>query len=317
MADSGRRDNPTGRMKGIMARLLASLKSSYQSTAPIHRGMLLVLISTFAFSGMHAVIRHLSSDLHPFEIAFFRNLFGLFALAPFFWRHGLTRMLGTQRLPLHALRGVLQIFGMFMFFYGVSLTPLAKVSALSFTAPLFATIGAVIFLGEKIRARRITALVLGFIGALVILRPGAVALDTGALLILGSSAIWSVALLMIKALSRTESSVTLTAYMGLVMTPLSFLVAVFFWQWPKPEEYFWFCIMGGLGTIGHVLLAQALKEAEATAVLPVDFTRLIWASLLGFMLFGQIPELWTWIGGTIIFASTTYIAFRETRLKGG
>ena len=277
--------------------------------------MAMILLATLAFSGMHVVARRLQSDLPAFEVAFFRNLFGLLALTPFFLRHGFG-VLRTRRLGLHALRSGIQVGSMLMFFTALTMTPLAKVSAMSFTAPLFATLGAVLILGERIRARRITALVLGFVGSMIIVRPGFEALDTGAMLVLASSASWAVALLVIKHLANTESSLTLTAYMGIFMTPLSFLAAVWVWRWPEPEDYLWFLAMGSLGSVAHLLMAQAFREAEATVVLPLDFTRLIWASLLGYFVFGEMPALWTWMGGSLIFVSTTYIAYREARLKG-
>lgn len=276
--------------------------------------MLLIVVSTLGFSGMHAIIKHTASDLHPFEIAFFRNFFGLVVLLPFLVRHGLV-VFRTEKLPLHMLRSGIQVCAMLMFFTAVSISPLAKISAMSFTAPLFATIGAVIFLGERLRLRRVTALIVGFIGALIIIRPGLVTLDTGAILVLTSSAIWAGAMLVIKVLSRTDSSLTITAYMGLFMTPLSLIPAVFVWQWPTAEEYAWLLLMGAVGSIAHVAMAQAFKLADATAVLPLDFTRLIWASALGFFIFAEVPELFTWIGGLTIFASTTYIAYREAKLN--
>ncbi len=294
-----------------MSTYIQVFKAYYDRVPPVLRGMALIVISTLGFSGMHSVIRGLGKeDLHPFEIAFFRNFFGLLVLAPLFMRHGVGA-LRTQHLPLHALRGGLQICAMLMFFTAVTITPLAKVSAMSFTAPLFATIGAVLILGERIRARRITALVFGFVGAVLIIRPGVVEIDLGAILVLTSSAIWAGAMLIIKHVSRTDSSVVITAYMGIFMTPLSFLAAVWFWTWPEPHHYLLFILMGALGSLAHVAMAQAFKEADATAILPLDFTRLLWSAALGFMLFGEIPELWTWIGGITIFASTTYIAYRE------
>ena len=297
-----------------MSSLLSFLKLQSNRIPPTPRAMLLIVVSTLGFSGMHAIIKHTASDLHPFEIAFFRNFFGLLVLAPFFVRHGLA-VFRTEKLPLHMLRSGIQVFAMLMFFTAVSISPLAKISAMSFTAPLFATIGAVIFLGERLRMRRITALAVGFIGALIIIRPGLVALDAGAILVLTSSAIWAGAMLIIKVLSRTDSSLTITAYMGLFMTPLSLIPALFVWQWPTAEDYAWLLLMGAVGSLAHVAMAQAFKLAEATAVLPLDFTRLIWASALGFFVFGEVPELFTWIGGLTIFASTTYIAYREARLN--
>ncbi len=297
-----------------MARFIAPFRRAYLRLPGELRGMLLILIATFGFSGMHVVARQLQSDLHAFEVAFFRNLFGLLALTPFFLRHGLG-VLRTRKLALHATRAVIQVGGMLMFFTALAITPLAKVSAMSFTAPLFATLGAVLFLGERIRGRRITALVAGFIGAMIILRPGVEALDLGAILVLTSSASWAVALLIIKHLSRTESSLTLTAYMGLFLTPISLAAAAFHWQWPEATDYAWFALMGGCGTLGHLCTAQAFREADATAVLPLDFTRLLWASLLGYFIFAEIPSIWTWVGGTVIFASAIYIALREAKVK--
>ena len=299
-----------------MSAILDAIRQQYLRLSPELRGMALILAATLAFSSMHAVVRHLQSDLHAFEVAFFRNFFGLIVMVPFFWRQGLA-VFKTQKLGLHALRGGIQVSCMLMFFTALAITPLAKVSAMSFTAPLFATVGAVIFLGERIRARRLSALIIGFIGAMIIIRPGLAALDAGAMLVLVSSAGWAVAMLIIKHLAKTESSVTLTAYMGLFLTPLSLLAAIWFWRWPEPQDYLWFLLMGTCGSLAHIAMAQAFREAEATVVLPLDFTRLIWASLLGFFIFAEIPTLWTWIGGTVIFVSSIYIAFREAKLKGG
>ena len=287
-----------------MPALVDRLRARYARVPPVTRGMLLITLSTLGFSGMHATIRHVSDELHPFEIAFFRNLFGFSALTPYFLRYGFG-LLRTQRLGLHALRGSVQVFGMLMFFTAVSITPLAKVSALSFTAPLFATLGAVLVLGERIRARRMVALAIGFAGAVIIVRPGAVPLDLGAVLALTSSAIWASAMLMIKSLSRTESSITITAYMGVFLTPLSLLPALFVWRWPTADAYLWLLVLGTLGTMGHVAMAQAFKEADASAILPLDFSRLIWASLLGFFLFGQVPEVWTWNAWRTCRSATT------------
>ena len=275
--------------------------------------MLLLLGATVGFASMHAVIRIASNEQHPFEVAFFRNLFGFVVLSPFLLRHGFGA-LRTRRLPLHAARGAVHVSAMLMFFFAVPITPLGTVAALSFTAPLFVTIGAVLVLGEVVRIRRIVALIAGFAGALVIVRPGMVALDPGSLLVLGSSAVWAAAMILIKLLSRTESSLTMTAYMAVFLTPLSSIAAAFVWQWPSLEELGWFALMGTFGTASHLCLAQAFREADATVVLPVDFLRLIWASLFGYLLFNEVPVLFVWIGGVIIFASTLYLAYREARV---
>ena len=299
-----------------MTSLSAAIDGTLGRLPPHMRAVVLMLISTLCFTLMHTVIRYAATEgeMHPFEVAFFRNAFGLLAVLPFALR-GRAAAFRTRRLKLHALRGTMQVFAMLMFFYALSITPLAKISAVSFTAPLFATLGAIIFLGERIRARRIFALVLGFTGAMVIVRPGLIELDLGAMLVMTSSSIWACAILIIKSLSRTESSLTITTYQNIFLIPFTLVDALFFWTWPSWQMLGLFAVMGMFGSIAHVAMAEALKLAETTAVLPYDFVRLIWASGIGFVVFGEIPEIWTWAGGGLIFASTTYIAFREARLK--
>ncbi len=273
----------------------------------------LVALAAFGFSCMHALVRHVSVELHSFEVAFFRNLFGLLVLTPFFVRHRFG-VLRTDQLPLHLIRGGLQVGAMTMFFTALTLSPLAKVSALSFTAPLFAAPLAMLVLGETMRLRRVVALVLGFVGAIVILRPASVGIDAGSFLVLGSSVCWATALVIIKRLSARDSSVTMTAWMGVVMTPLSLVLALFVWQWPRASTYPWLFLLGAIGALSQLAMAEGFRRADATLVLPFDFTRLVWASLLGYFIYSEVPELRTWIGGTIIFGSTTYMAYREAML---
>ena len=287
--------------------------SRFQALPPTAQGMALMVLTTLCFTAMQTLVRVMGEVLPPFEVAFFRNLFGLLALAPIFLRYGLAP-LRTRRLPLHALRGAVQAGGMLAFFTGVTMIPLAEVTALSFSAPLFGSLLAVLLLGEVIRVRRISALALGFAGVLLVLRPGFEEMSAGALLIVVSSLTWGMAITLIKLLSRTESSVTQTVYMSLFLTPITFVPALFVWEWPEPEHYLWFAGIGALGSLGHIAFAQAVKLADSTAVLPLDFLRLIWASLVGFLLFAEVPDAWSWLGGAVIFASATYIAFREAAL---
>ncbi len=303
----------SGSLRRFMSMSLTLAADRWQRIPVLWRSSILMLISAVGFVVMQTFIKLLTASHHPFEVAFFRNFFGLLALSPFIIKAG-SAAFKTSKLHLHAVRGMLQVGAMLMFFSGLAMSQLAKISAVSFTAPLFATIGAVIFLKEKLRFRRIAALILGFVGMLVILRPGMIEFDLGAMLVICSSALWACAMLIIKVLSKTDSSVTITIYMGVFLTPFTFVAAVFFWQWPTLEEYFLFFCMGAVGSLSHVAMAQAFKGVEATALLPIDFTRLIWASLMGYFVFAEVPEIWTWVGGIIIFASTTYIAFREAQL---
>lgn len=282
-------------------------------SAPL-AGALLMAIAAASFSIMHAGIRHVAGDMHPFEIAFFRVFFGFVVLAPVFMRQGWAP-LRTTKIKLFGARGVLNAIAMLMFFYGLVITPLATVAALGFTAPLFATVLAMLFLGEVVRLRRWTAIAIGFLGALVILRPGIIEIGLGPLLIVASAVVWSVALMIIKMLTRTESSVTITAYASIFLAPVSLVAAWPFWTWPNAEQLIWLAAIGGIGTIAQTAMNQSFKLADASAVLPVDFTKLLWASAIGFAVFDEVPDVWTWTGGAMIFASATYIGIRESRLK--
>mgnify|MGYP002816221366 CR=1 FL=1 len=272
----------------------------------------LMVLATFLLSVMLGIIRHVSFELHPFEVVFFRNLFGLGILLPVILKAGL-ETLGTTRIGLHSARGLLQSASMCIFFYGLSLTTLAKVAALNFTAPLFASVAAVLFLREPLGFNRAFALVVGFVGALVILRPGIAVFNVGAGMILTSAMIWGVVLIIIKRLTVTESSLTITLYMMLYLTPITFIAALFVWQWPSPTQLLWLVAVGCCGTAGHLCMAQALKDADATAVMPFDFGRLIWAGLIGFLFFSEIPDIWTLIGAVVIFSAGMYVAVQESR----
>jgi drug/metabolite transporter (DMT)-like permease len=182
----------------------AAIRGLYTGATGNTKGVALMLFATVAFICMQSLIRHAGETLPPFEVAFFRNIFGLAALAPIFIRHGLTP-LKTKRFKMHAGRGSIQAFGMMAFFYGVTLIPFAEVTALSFSGPLFATVIALVFLGERMRIRRMTALVLGFIGMVMVVRPGFAEVNLGTWLILGSSITWGISIAFIKILSMADS----------------------------------------------------------------------------------------------------------------
>jgi len=278
------------------------------------RGVLTMLAATLLFSAMHGSIRHVANlGVHPFEIAFFRNLFSLLFVLPWLIRFGL-EPLRTSRFKMHALRTVFNVVAMLCFFYAIAITPLAQVTALNFTAPIFATVLAIIVLGETVRLRRWSAIVIGFAGTFVILRPGFEAVTLGQALALASSLSWAFALVIIKMMSRTESSITIIAYMALLMIPLSFVPAVFVWSWPSIEQLLWMLAIGLLGGGAQYLMTESLRLADTSVVMPIDFFKLIWVAALAYVAFGEVPDVWTWIGGAVIFASTFYIAYRERQV---
>ena len=275
--------------------------------------MLFMLLATLALTCMHALVRFLSAELHAFEITFFRNLFGLLVMAPLMFRAGLEE-LNSRQPRLQLLRGCFGILAMALWFYGLSIVPIGEATALSFTAAIFGSIAAALFLGESMRLRRWAAVVTGFVGALVILRPGFQSMQPGAWIVLASSLFWALALVTVKRLSGTDSIVCIVAWNSVLLTLLSLPLALPVWATPTITQLGWLLLIGLLATLGHLAMTNAFRLADATAVFPVDFSRLLWASLLGFLLFGEWPDAATWIGGAIIFASTTYITFRERRV---
>ncbi len=286
------------------------LMNAWHAAPPVLRGILMMCLSTVLFSVMHVLVRYASSELPPFQIAFFRNLFGFLIFIPLLLSGGFG-FLRTQRLGLHAVRGLLNVIAMLMFFTALALTEVARVTALSFTAPLFTALMSVLLLGERFRMRRWIALALGFAGMLVILRPGLIAVDLGALLVVGSALIWAVTMIVIKILSRTESSFAITAYMNIYLSVFSLVPAIWVWVTPTAEMWGWLVAIGVSGTLAQLTLSQALKETEPTAVMPFDFLKLIWATLMGLWVFGELPDAWTYVGAAVIFASAFYIVLRE------
>lgn len=291
---------------------MSRLKLLVTRVPPNLQGMALMFMVTIFIVSMHGLIRHLSQQLHPFEVAFFRNFFGIPILLPFLFRDGLA-LFRTPRLRVHVIRSLGHVTAMLTFFYGLSTTELATANALGFTAPLFAAALATLVLGEVFRWRRWTALIVGFIGMLIILRPGFIALDTGPLLILCSSFVWGSVLVIIKSLGQRENVTTIVAWMIVFMVPLSLIPALFVWQWPNWTQIGLMAVMGMMGTAGHFMITQALKIADTAAVMPIDFLKLIWATALGYLVFAETPDFWTFVGGAIVFTAATYIALRERK----
>ena len=288
--------------------------SSWKSQTPVMRGIVLMCLSTIAFSIMHGLVRFVSEVLPPFQIAFFRNIFGLAFLLPLLMRSRFA-ILRTKQIGLHALRGVINMAAMLMFFTALAISPIAKVTALGFTAPIFMAILAVLVLGERFRIYRWSASFLCFVGMLIILRPGLVAIDTGALLVIGSAALWAVAMIIIKIQSRTESSLTIVAYMGIFLGVFSIAPAVWVWQ-PFGLQTLGFMVLIGLfGSIAQMAISESLKETDSTALMPFDFLKLIWTAMIGVWFFSEIPDIYTWIGATVIFLSGLFIAIRERSIQ--
>ena len=282
----------------------------FQNMSENLKGIMWMLFATMCLASMHTTISYVSDTVHPFVVVFFRLFFALIVVIPFFIRDGIAP-LRTRRTGMLILRGVLNFGAMICFFTALSLAPIADVTALSFTAPLFATLLAVLILKEKIGWRRAIAIGGGFAGTVVVLRPGFEEIGLGAGLVLTSAVFWGACVIIVKDLGRTESAVTITTYMSLVMAPLALIPALFVWTTPSFQDFGWLLFLGILGGFGQLAVSQALKHAETHVAMPFDFVRLVWVSITGYIFFAEIPDAFVWIGGTLIFSSTAYITYRE------
>ena len=252
-----------------------------------------------------------SQHLNSFVMAFLRYFFGALFLLPIVFRLGLYRSLHSRRLPLHLFRGAIHTAGMMLWFVALPLTTLAEITALGFTGPIFVTIGAALFLGEDVRLRRWMAVLVGFIGAMIIIRPGFSALHLGVICILISTPIFSASNLISKALARTDSANTIVIWQNIVIVICAAPFALWFWQDPAWVDLLWFVAAGLCGTLGHLCQQRGYQLADITLLQPIGFLSLVWNALLGFFLFTQKPDMWTFVGAAVIFASAFYISHRE------
>ena len=276
----------------------------------------LAIGATFFGSSMGAGVKFLSDDLHPIIICFWRCLMGLILITPFIARNNF-KALQTKNMRLQIFRAAINILSMICWFSAIGMMHFEKATALGFTTPLFTTILAVIVLGEVIRFHRTAALILGFIGILIIIRPVYMPFEFGIFLMLIASLSFSFVLIFVKKLSATDSSLTIIFYHLLYMTPAFFILALFYWENIVLNQLMVFIFMGASGLLSHWCLAQAFKLSDTTFVMPLQFTKLIWASLIGLFIFSEKPDIWTWVGGIIIFISVVYITYREAFKKKG
>ena len=274
----------------------------------------LMIVASAFFAAMAGLIRYGSEDLHPFQLAFLRSAFGIAFMLPWLMKSGLG-VLKTNRIGLISVRGLVAAAAMFSFFWALSVMPLAEAVALSFTAPFFVTILAVIFLKEIVRARRWTAVAIGFLGTMIILRPGGDTLDWPALAVLFSALMLAGAIICVKMLSRTESPNAIYMWMVIYLAPITLIPALFVWKNPTWEQLGVAAGIGFAGTVGHLLVTRAFGLADTSALMPFDFARLIFSAIVGFLFFSQVPDVWTGIGAAIIAAAGIYIARREARAE--
>jgi drug/metabolite transporter (DMT)-like permease len=276
------------------------------------RGIIWVGLSGLLFSLLNVFTLIPAQHLNSYVMAFLRYCAGTLILMPLIMRIGLHRALHSHRKTLHVSRGCIHACGMFLWFAALPLTSLAEITALGFTGPIFVTIGAALFLGEDVRMRRWAAVLIGFGGAMIIIRPGFAAIGLGAIYVLVSTPIFSASNLISKALARTDGAETIVIWQHLVIVACAAPVALWFWQTPEWADLLWFLASGLCGTMGHICQQRGYQIAEITLLQPIGFLSLIWNTLFGLFLFGQQPDVWTFVGAAVIFTSALYISHRES-----
>lgn len=266
----------------------------------------------FGAAIMICMVRHLSETLPSPVIVFFRNLFGLMSLLPWFIFYG-RRMIHKPRWKLYLARGGFGLVAMQMWFYALSVVPVTLATALSFTSPLISALLAVWVFKEKGSISLWLSLLVGFGGVLVILRPGTEAFDWNVMWVMATAAMWSVSGLIIKSLTRTQTPLAVVFFMGLVMTPLSLLFLPLDWQMPQGVEWVWLLGLGVVSNLFQIALSYALSKTDIVHIMPYDFTRLVFVSLIAFYFFHETPDHWTLIGSVIIVASAVAASRYESR----
>jgi len=281
--------------------------------SPSVLAVLFMILSGFFATTMHCLIRFATEDHHPFEVAFFRTIFVLIIFLPLVARNGITS-LKSNNVKLQTFRAIVGSVAMLCMFYGLSITELAKATALMFTVPIFATILAILFLKEIVGIRRWIAMLIGFAGALIVLRPD-IELGFGPLLILCASLMWSSSMLMAKTLTKTDTISSITFWQAAGLIPATFILAIQVWEWPSLSQLVMFLMIAIAGTLVHWFLNEALKRAEISALLPLDYLRLIWSVSMGFIFFNELPQAGLWFGAALILGASTYIGIRQTQKK--
>lgn len=273
-----------------------------------------MLLSTVLLASMHGLIRSLSADLHPFVIVFFRNLLGLVAIMPLLIRAGFSS-LKTNKPGLYTVRAIVGLLAMLSWFFALSKVPITHATALSFSTTIFATLCAWFFLGEKMRFRRWAAILVGITGVLVVLRPDAAGFNVYSLLVVVSAVAWGGAISIVKHLSQTETVTSIVGWMGISLTLLSIVPAMYYWQTPTLSQFLVLSVIGILATGGHLLMTSALQMADTAVVMSMDFFRLVWTAIIGSVFFTELLDMWTVLGACIIFAAGWYIIFRESQIE--
>ena len=276
--------------------------------------ILLFVTATFFGSLMGVFMRLAQSDINVFTASFLRFGIGFVIILPYLF-YSKFNVYKTNNIKLHFIRGIINVPTMYVGFAALMFIPLEQIQALHFVVPLIVTFLAVFFFKEKIRFARISALIIGLIGMLVMLRPGIIEMNIGVYMVLFSSLVWSFIIIITKFLSKNDSPITILTYQYSLVTFFSFFIVIFFWEMPSSIIFLYTFLAALSGTVLHLALIYSYKLVELTLIQPFTFLSLIWASLFGYYIFGEEPDIFTWLGAIIIFSGVLIIFYRESYLK--
>ena len=270
-------------------------------------GVLWMMGAAVAFTGLYVAVRELGTILPTFEILFFRSIFTLALMAPWLFQQRLNAF-RSKRPTLHLIRGVSTFIAMSMMFYGVANSPLADASALQSTYPLFTIVLAMFLVGERPGVGRLIAALIGFIGILVIVRPGFGEIGPPTMALLGCSIFYAISNTVVKMMAGIDHPTQMVFSVNFTLVVLSLIPTAYVWVTPPLASVPWIALLAVTGYAAHMCITRALAHGEASVVMPFDYVRLPLAAVAGFLIYVEVPDAFTIIGGLIIFASVSYIA---------
>lgn len=278
----------------------------------LRRGIILMCVAVVTFTISSTLVKGLGGGYPVSQIVFFRCLLAFLPLYVVIHRGGGWQILQTKRPWAHAFRVVVGGFALFIGFYALTLMPLADYFAYTYAAPLFATLLSIPILGEKVGIRRWTAVLVGFAGVLIMLRPGAQSFDSATLVAIAAAFTYAIAIVAVRNLARTESSAATVFYFTLAGLILSAAVLPFEWRTPTWREWALLVGIGLASGFGQILMTDAYRLAPPAVIAPFDYTSMVWALILGYALFGDFPDWPMLVGAAVVIASGVYIIYRET-----
>ena len=274
------------------------------------KAILLTLSASFFAVLMEALIRTAQYDSNVFTIGFLRFFFGLLIIFPYLVKNRFTTY-KTKNLKFYIVRGLFNIPVMILGFGALVYIPFEQFKAMNFLSPIIVVLLSFFIFREKIFKYRILALVIGFLGTVIIIRPGYVEFNIGTIMVLVSLLFWSFIIILSKYVSKDDSPITMVSYQYTLMTFFALPLAIYFWETPSLSSILYVFIGAISGTILHLCLGLAYKYADLSVTQPIWFSGLIFGSVFGYFLFKEIPDLWTWIGGIIVFSSVLIITYNE------